>query len=290
MVQAAASPSALSERGTVSSSEGRGCLLARLSLIEHIIERTCQRFRFLDQDADDFRSSVLLRLVENDYALLRGFRGESRWSTYLTAIIRNQARDFLVEKNGRWHFSKAAQEGTLDAMWLERLWRDGYSLEESIEYLVRVGLTRSNRQELRSLAEDLPKRTPRIMVREEALFSVESPSRSDARLESEAQKRAALRLAEALAQALNALDPSERQLIFLQYRQGFSLVEIASQMGLACRAIYTLRARCLRRLRRFLERRGVSREDLCRIFHDSVGMETEVDFGRAIGEAFVMSR
>src|SRR4051812_11767699 len=46
-------------------------LRAHLALIDTIIDRVCRRSRLVGADAEDFKSTVKVALIEDDYALLR---------------------------------------------------------------------------------------------------------------------------------------------------------------------------------------------------------------------------
>lgn len=50
--------------------------LANLPHIEKVVAQTCRRCRFRKEEAEDFSSLVMIKLMENDYAVLRKFQGE----------------------------------------------------------------------------------------------------------------------------------------------------------------------------------------------------------------------
>src|ERR1043165_1810764 len=71
--------------------------------------KQCRRYRMTREAAEDFESWALLRLVENDYRILRLFRGDSSLKTYLTVVIRTLHREFRAEHWGRYRPSAAAR-------------------------------------------------------------------------------------------------------------------------------------------------------------------------------------
>ena len=61
-----------------------------LGLVLHVISHTAQSrsVRLTPQDREDLAADVFLGLIDNDFAVLRRFRGESSLATYLTVIAR----------------------------------------------------------------------------------------------------------------------------------------------------------------------------------------------------------
>jgi RNA polymerase sigma-70 factor (ECF subfamily) len=61
-----------------------------MGLVVHVINHTAQarNVRLPPEDRDDLCASVFLAVVDNDFAILRNFRGQSSLATYLTVIAR----------------------------------------------------------------------------------------------------------------------------------------------------------------------------------------------------------
>ena len=61
-----------------------------MGLVVHVVNHTAQNrsLRLTQDDREDMVSDVFLTLIENDFAVLRHFRGESSLATYLTVIAR----------------------------------------------------------------------------------------------------------------------------------------------------------------------------------------------------------
>jgi RNA polymerase sigma-70 factor (ECF subfamily) len=73
-----------------------------LGLVIHVINHTAQSrsVRLGLQDREDLAAEVFLTLLENDFHVLRRFRGESSLSTYLTVISRRVVvREILKRKS-----------------------------------------------------------------------------------------------------------------------------------------------------------------------------------------------
>ena len=156
-------------------------LLDHLDLIDQIVRTTGRRRHLSAAEREDFASFVHLRLVDDDYAILRKFQNRSTLWTYLAAVIERLSLDFCAEKWGRWRPSAMAERLGPVAVMLERLvTRDSHTIEEAME-IVRtnhdVGLTDA---ELRRIWEQLPARVRTTEVGEEAAATVSSNDTSEA--------------------------------------------------------------------------------------------------------------
>lgn len=71
-----------------------------LGLITHVVKHTTQSSseKFSSQDFGDFCNEIFLSILENDYAVLRHFRGESSLATYLTVVARRRMVKLLNER------------------------------------------------------------------------------------------------------------------------------------------------------------------------------------------------
>jgi len=67
-------------------------------LIALTVNTACLRWDGHGREEKDLVSHVYQRLIENDYARLRSWRGESKFSTYLVQITKNTAIDYLRRK------------------------------------------------------------------------------------------------------------------------------------------------------------------------------------------------
>jgi hypothetical protein len=134
-------------------------LVAHLDVVERIARFIARRNGLAGADADDALSTVKLKLVENDYAILRKFRGESSLSTYLAVVIAGILRDYRIHRCGKWRPSAVARSLGAIAVRLETLTsRDGCSTSEAVERLVTSGEPGCTAIELRALAARLPHR------------------------------------------------------------------------------------------------------------------------------------
>ncbi|MBA2225523.1 sigma-70 family RNA polymerase sigma factor [thermophilic bacterium 2918] len=74
-----------------------------LSLIYHVINYTAylRSVRLGPEDVEDIAADILLQLVEENFKILRQFRGESSLATYLTVVARRLCVRELVRRKKR---------------------------------------------------------------------------------------------------------------------------------------------------------------------------------------------
>ena len=69
-------------------------LIDHLDLINQIVRTVGRRRHLSTVELEDFASFVNLRLVDDDYAILRKFQNRSSLWTYLAAVIERLSLDF----------------------------------------------------------------------------------------------------------------------------------------------------------------------------------------------------
>jgi RNA polymerase sigma-70 factor (ECF subfamily) len=73
-----------------------------MGLVVHVINFTAQSrsIRLSAEDRDDLAAEVFLAIIQDDFAILRHFRGESSLATYLTVVARRVVvRELLSRKS-----------------------------------------------------------------------------------------------------------------------------------------------------------------------------------------------
>lgn len=235
--------------------------LANLEWIRRAMAATSRRSGMSGADADDFASWATLRLLADDFAILRKFRGESSFRTYLTVVIATLHREYRSQAWGRWRPSAAARRGGRLAVELETLvYRDGYTLRQAIERLRTAGRASLPDRELAALFGSLPPRVPRgAGAPDVALDAVADPAAAadDAVTAAEvAADRSAVYAA--LDAALDALPAEDRVLVRLHYWKGLSVADVARALAVPQKPLYRRLERALRRLRDALEQGGVT--------------------------------
>ncbi len=74
-----------------------------LGLIYHVIHYTAhlRSVSLLPEDVEDIAAEIVSRLVENDYQILRQFRGQASLATYLTVVCRRLCLHELTKRQRR---------------------------------------------------------------------------------------------------------------------------------------------------------------------------------------------
>lgn len=86
-----------------------------LGLVQHVVEQTCQT-RSLElprEDREDVIADIFVALIQDDYAVLRRFRGESSLATYLTVVARRVAVKELLKRRSQRHGSLASDDASM---------------------------------------------------------------------------------------------------------------------------------------------------------------------------------
>lgn len=247
----------------VNATDYEQLLLENLPLVERTVASVVRRYAVSPWDADDFGGQVKLRLVADDYAVLRKFAGRSRLSTYLTTVIMNLFRDFLIQRWGKWRPSAAAKRmGELGVQLEALLYRDGFSSAEAFELLRnRFGAELSD-EELEEMAIGLRPRNNRRFGSDAVLARLQSAERTDSAV-LDSEYAVTLRRAEAvLQQVIRGLDAEERLILRMRFADGLTVKAIAGALDLEPRRMYSRLRRLLTRVRRRVEKKGVSCEEV----------------------------
>jgi len=246
-------------------------------LLQHLpwIERACaalsRRHGLAGDEADDFLSWARMRLLEDDCAILRKFRGECAATTYLTVVLATLFRNYRVREWGKWRPSAAARrEGAL-AVRLEALVkRDGFRLEEAGERLRTAGATTLSDRELAGLLAHFPEHASArpIPAGDAALAAAPGPaSADDAVVAHEAGARRQAGEA-AVRRALERLKPTDQVVFRMRFWEGLTVAQIARGLDVPQKGLYRRIERALARMRRELERAGVSRVHVRELLDD----------------------
>ncbi len=238
--------------------------LAHRQLIERVAAHACRRLGFSREETEDFVSAVRLKILEDDYAVLRKHQGKSTLSTYLTVVVQRAFQDHLNQRWGKWRPSAEAERLGPLAIQLDRmLHRDGLPLSVACTILVTNHHVEATTRELEELAAKLPHRTPaRPPVEGEEVLENRPASTlppDEQALAQEAEARRDQVLAH-LQEALQAL-PAEDALIARMSAE-HKISQIARTLRLDQKALYRRRESILKTLRQDLERRGVQAQEI----------------------------
>jgi|GEM_PF-234011 len=234
-----------------------------LPFIERMAAKLTRDDGLFGDEADDFVSWAKTRLIEDDYAALRRFRGESALTTYLAAVLVSLYRDYRIAESGRWRPSAEARRQGPDAIALERLvYRDGHTLLEAISVLRSRGETVRTERELAQLFARLPA-SPRgrpAPVDEETLSDTRALATADEVIRAEEADAERARMVEALWRAIETLPHEDQVVVRMRFMEGLSTADIARALRLEQKPLYRRLERLLTRLRELLEAAGISQD------------------------------
>src|SRR5687768_1221080 len=194
--------------------DARALYVDHLDAINRIAESLCRRNGIRDADAEDFVSEVRLKLLQDDCAVLRKFRGTSSPTTFLTVVISNLFRDHRIKQWGKWRPSAEARRRGEAAVLLEvAVYRDGRTFEDACAAVENNGRLGVSRDQLRKIMAELPRRPARRVMEEVRDDDVPADDRADTSVLDEERDTHARAAMDALQRALARLDPEDQMIV-----------------------------------------------------------------------------
>jgi RNA polymerase sigma factor for flagellar operon FliA len=265
---------------------GREIFESQLPLIEELIGRTCSGHRLDGEEAEDFSSFVMLKLIENGYRRLEKFKGNSSLRTYLTTVVERLLLDFRCQKWGKWRPSSRAKKLGRAATLLETLlYRDGFSFPAAEGILRRNHGLCVSTDGLRRIMDDCPVRSRRFLG-EETIRNMAAPRAPDGVFDGE-RTRSLGKLESGVNHALRRLSEEDRLLLKMRFEDGLSVAQIARELRREPKRLYRRIHKILRQLREALEAQGVERGEVLEalgtprleidFFHSQTGVERNAE-------------
>jgi RNA polymerase sigma factor (sigma-70 family) len=256
--------------------DARTLLEENLGLIDRVIGFTARRQRLDESEAEEFASTVKLKLVENDYAIVRKFQGRSKFATFMTIVVKNMLYDYRIHYWGKWHASAEAKRLGDLAVALERLLlRDGRTIDDALP-LLRAKYPEITRQSLQALADRLPERPARrrmVDLSEAETVTVE-PETEEQVLMAE-REQTCKRLSSVMRDAIAKMPEEDRLFLKLRFECTFKVADIARSMQIEQKLLYRRMDKILLDLRAELERAGIDPSNAA----DLIGREgADLDF------------
>ena len=233
--------------------------LSQLALIERVSAWVCARRGLRGADAEDFRSVVKTRLIENDYEILSRFEGRSSLKTFLGAVVNHIYLDYQAQRFGRWRPSAEARRLGPVALRLERLmFRDGLSFDEAAAVLGQDREVAESRDALYAMSVRIAHRADRPVGGLPLGDTLDDGASFAARGDRQALAERAFAV---IRRTLASLPARERVFLRLHFESGFTVAEAARSLGLEQRALYRTKELALGRLRSALEAEGIGSAD-----------------------------
>lgn len=260
-----------SDQHAVPNPSPKSLLLDALPTVDRIVAAHRRRHGLSDADAEDLLAWVRLRLIEDDYAILARFRGESSLATYLTVVITMLIRDEQVHRLGRWRPSaEARRQGRLATLLETLVERDDLPLRIAAEQLRNRGETTATDTELAKILQSLPRRRKRpreTMVAE--LPDTGGGISADTTLAAAERLLEHSQLRKALHTALEALPFEDRLIVKLHFWEGMTIAGISRTLQLEQKPLYRRIERAVRTLRERLTALGVHESEWRDAFTDA---------------------
>lgn len=256
--------------------DARKLLVENLDLIERVIRFTSRRQRLDESEAEEFASIVKLKLVENDYAIVRKFAGRSQFATFITTVVQRMLLDYRIHQWGKWHASAEAKRLGDLAVELELLLhRDGRTIDDALP-LLQDRHPEATREGLEHLAARLPeRRARRRMVDLSEAESVAVEAETEEHILNAERQRTCLRLSSAMRKVIARLAENDRLLLQLRFECRLTVAQIARSMHVEQKLLYRRIEKLMRDLRAELERAGIDPHAAA----DLIGREgTQLDF------------
>lgn len=251
--------------------------VSNLALIEHVVDRVCRRARVYDADAEDFASQVKLRLLENDYAILRKWEGGSL-PTFLAIVVQRMLFDEWRGRQ-RWLPSTEARRLGPAAVTLETLLvRDRRPLAEAVSAVQALHGSLSA-AEVERLAAALPHREPpqrTVAMPEDAADLLVGRQAADERARDHDAERVSERASRLVRDALAAMTLEDRMLLRFRFASSMTIADIARVMGRPQRPLYRRLESLLAGLKETLSGAGLDAATLAEVIG---GPAARIDFG-----------
>jgi RNA polymerase sigma factor (sigma-70 family) len=240
--------------------------LEHLGWINRVAEKTCAHHGVWGPEAEDFAASIRLKLMEDDYAIIRNHRGDSLLRTYLAVVVQRKFLDHWRENRGRWRPSAMARRLGPPAPELEALvYRDGYRLDQAGELLRTSGRTSLSDRDLGKLLKDLPPREPlrhREVSTDEVPETTEADDRADARVTGAETRALRDQVTGTLRRAMQQLSSEDQVIVRMHFVDGRTLADVARALEIEQKPLYRRVKRLRDLLRTAMEAGGVHEKDV----------------------------
>jgi RNA polymerase sigma factor (sigma-70 family) len=231
-------------------------------LIRRLTARAALRSRLPFDDRDELLSRVFLKLVSDDYAVLRAFEGRSSISTYLSSVIRRVCLDLWVSRAGKYRpTARLMREGPVAIAIAAMMRRHGLDLEQACrQYETTSGarLPEMTRRRLPATISAAPSR--QFVPLDDVSLAAPGPPCQDG--DDQDVLEAGRRIRRALSSALQCLSRSDRLLLALKFSEAMPISKIARDLAVEQKPLYGRFKRIYELLKTSLVRSGVTLTDV----------------------------
>ena len=239
--------------------------LQNLRSIERIAAFVARRNHLNADEASEFTQEVRVRLLDDNYAVIRKFEGRSSFTTYLTTVIVRLFHQYRVEQWGKWRPSAEAKRLGDKAITLERLvTRDGFTFDEAVKVLTTPAGSPYTLPELEAIYLRLPHRGPRPVVisGEVSPDAAAVDAEAEDRVETADRQRSARKAATAIDGLMESMDAEDRLILQMRFWDALKVPDIAQRLHVEQKKVYKRLDRLFGVMRSALEQAGVGKAEL----------------------------
>ena len=240
--------------------------LQSLEALPPILRCLGREKRLSPEEVEDLRSDIQVKLLEDDYRVLRQWDSRSSLKGYLATVVCNLWHDRLRGEKGKVVVSAAARRLGPPAPELEvLLGRQGLTLDQA--YLaIKPRFPGLSRCEAEEIAAQINPKPGRHFESEDVVTRLpDLEPMGDERLEQReklAKKRKALAL---MHRRLSELPEQDRILLVRAHAEGVKFSRIARSLGIDQKPLYRRNEKLITKLRANLEEAGIRWEDLSEV-------------------------
>lgn len=252
--------------------------LEHLRSIERIAALVARRNHLNADEAAEFVQEVRVRLLDDDYAIIRKFQGRSLFTTYLTTVIGHLYHQYRVEQWGKWRPSAEAKRLGDKAITLERLiTRDGYTFDEAVKVLTTPGGSQYTVSELEAIYLRLPERGPRpVMISGDVVPDVVAvEAEADERVSRKDREHSARKAAKSIDSATAMMGSEDRLMLQMRFCGAMKVPEIARRLQRDQKWVYKRLDALCAKMRKKLEADGLDQEQIGELLNT----QTDLKFG-----------
>lgn len=244
----------------MSGPKAQALLTDNLPVIERAAAFASRRYGLRLEDAEEFASTVKLKLIENDYAILLSYEGRSSFATFISIVVQRMAIDFCIHEWGKWHTSAEAKRLGPLAVELERLLhRDGRTIDEAAVIL------HEGRETLEQLAARLPARALRhrdVAIEDAEPAAIAKPPDAEEMVFAGDRRRTSEIVSSIMSALLSRVPDDEQLILQLRFQGGMTVAQIARALQIDQKLTYRRIERRMRELKEELLRAGVDSRDV----------------------------
>lgn len=235
--------------------------------LEEIVAKTSYKLGADPEETDTVESRVKEELFEDDCKIVRQYRHESSFLTYLTCIVQRAFADLQVERMGKWHFSACSERLGPLAKKLERMiYREGFSPSDAIAVLL-TSHPEASRSQLEKLLEALPVkiRRPTKVSLEEVTAGLPA-SNPDILMITGERFELSERVTAIVQSFMETLADDERLLLQLLFESNMKISKIGERLKDRHKSLYRKRDGLLKRLREELLKAGIGKSEAAELY------------------------